>query len=106
VGVPKSVAQDLVDCNDPAALGRHHLRPDELASHDRGVTQAIARRLHDSGAPGFRWWSALTGAWHSTVLFADRVPAKKLDVGEPELVTLTHPALARCAAVLGIALGG
>jgi hypothetical protein len=105
VGVLKSVAQDLVDCNDPAALERHHLRPDEMASHDRSVTQAIARWLHDSGVPGFRWWSALTGAWHSTVLFIDRVPATKLEVGEPELVTLAHPALARCAAMLGIALG-
>jgi hypothetical protein len=106
VRVPPAVADQVVDCTDPAALALHHLRPDQLASHDRSVTQAIARRLHESGVPGFRWWSALTGEWHGVVLFDDRVPASKLDVGTPEEVTVAHPALARCAALLGIALGG
>jgi len=40
-----------------SALG---LRPDDLAHHDRAITQAIARRLH------------AIGAWHTTVLFIDR----------------------------------
>ena len=105
VRVPAGVADGIVDCTDPAALARHHVKPDQLASHDRGVTQAIARRLHESGVPGFRWWSVLTGDWHNVVLFSDRVSASALHVGKPEQVTLAHPALARCAAVLGIALG-
>jgi len=40
-----------------SALG---LRPDDLAHHDRAITQAIARRLH------------ALGAWHTTVVFIDR----------------------------------
>jgi hypothetical protein len=105
VRVPATIAGTVVDCTDPSALSLHDIRPDRLASHDRGVTQAIARRLYGSGVPGFRWWSALTGDWHNVVLFADQAPASALEVGTPEQVTPAHPALARCAAMLGIKPG-
>jgi hypothetical protein len=100
------LAGAIPDCTDPAVLSAYGLRPDELAHHDRTLTQAIARRLHaagaDSGRPaGFRWWSALTGAWHATVLFSDR-EGEQLEFGTPKVVEPRDPALLRALMVLGI----
>lgn len=101
-----ALAGAIADCTDPAVLAEFGVRPDELAHHDRTLTQGIARRLHAAGAPtgnpaGFRWWSALTGAWHATVLFTDREEGK-LSFGTPRLVEPGDPALLRALMVLGI----
>lgn len=39
----------IPDCSDPEVLTRLGIRPDDLAHHDRTLTQAIARRLHKRG---------------------------------------------------------
>lgn len=96
------LAARIADNNDPATLLRLNLRPDELAHHDRRVSQAVARRLHDGGETGFRWWSALTGAWHGVILFTDRVAREEIGFERPVILSLDHPALERAAAVLGL----
>jgi RES domain len=101
--IADGLARRIPDLTDPRTLLRLDLRPDALASHDRRVTQGIARTLHAAGEPGLRWWSALTGAWHAFALFTDRLDPGDLHAGEPELLTLDHPAVATAAAVLGIA---
>jgi hypothetical protein len=107
---PTLVAR-LADCTDPATLGALGIRPDEMADHDRTHTQAIARRLHDAAhletigadAPaGLRWWSALTGAWHTTVVFTDRERPGEVRFGVPSPVQPGDPAVLRALAVLGI----
>jgi hypothetical protein len=102
--VAKALAARIPDCTDPATLLRLELRPDSLASHDRRTTQAIARRLHTAGEAGFRWWSALTGAWHSVVLFSDRYRRGDLTFGGPELLSTEHEAVVAAARLLGIAI--
>src|SRR5215213_4515201 len=84
--LPANVEARLPDLTDPAVLVRLGIRPDVLASHDRAVTQATARRIHAAGEgyPGLRWWSALTGEWHAVVLFLDRVAPAAIDYAEPE----------------------
>lgn len=65
----------LADLCDPRHLLERGVAPDRLASSDRSVTQGIAQRLYeDVDLAGFRWWSALSGDWHTTVLFSDRIP--------------------------------
>lgn len=103
VRLSDELATRLPDLTDPATLARLGVRPDALASHERRATQAIARELHAGGAPGFRWWSALTGAWHGVVLFADRLDGADLAVGAPEALTMDHPAVTTAATLLGIA---
>jgi hypothetical protein len=107
VDIADSLAVRIVDCTVPEVLARYNVRPDDLAHHDRTVTQAIARRLHDAGLrtgnpAGLRWWSALTGAWHTIVVFTDRENAGEVVFGGPQIVDGSHPALLRAAAVLGI----
>lgn len=104
VGVPPRVWEAVADLGDPATLLRLGFRPEQLAHHDRVVTQAVARHVYEAGHPGLRWWSALTGAWQSTVLFHDRVPDDRLTLGTPEEVTLQTPAVVDAARVLGIGL--
>jgi len=93
------IAAGLVDFTDPEVLRRLNVRPDTLAlpESDRARTQAVSRLVYDSGAPGFRWWSALHGGWHSTILFVDRVPLASIRFGEPELLHVDHPAVTEAA---------
>jgi len=104
VELDRSIATRVLDLTDPATLARVGLKPDELASHQRAVTQGIARRLYAAGEVGFRWWSALTGAWHATVLFADRYDPSELPWSTPMLLTLGSPDLAAAAKMLGLGL--
>ena len=90
------------DLTDPLVLAELGLRPDLVASFDRHVTEDIARRIHDRGFSGLRWWSALTGDWHTTVLFLDRVSPGSLAYGVPEVLTVESPSVREAAAILGI----
>ncbi|HEX9939572.1 MAG TPA: hypothetical protein VGB15_20725, partial [Longimicrobium sp.] len=92
----------------PAMLLELDLRPDQLASHDREVTRTISRRVHADAAryPGFRWWSALTGEWHVTVLFLDRVDIRSIVYTTPEPLDIRHPAVVEAARFLGISVPG
>lgn len=102
-----TLAARIPDCTDPAILSALGLRPDELAHHDRTLTQSISRRLHALGAAtgdpaGFRWWSALTGAWHTTVLFTDRERPGEVAFGAPRHLRSTDAEVMRALTVLGI----
>ncbi len=102
-----TLASRVADCTDPAVLAAFDLRPDDLAHHDRTRTQAIARRLHTRGAAtgapaGLRWWSALTGGWHTTVVFTDREQSGEVTFGAPRHIDAEHPEVTRALSVLGI----
>ena len=99
--VADEVFAALPDLGDPAQLQRFGVRPDELSSRNRTVTQRIAGKLHtEFGLPGFRWWSAFSGDWHVAVLFLDRVAAGQIEFGTPDPLHLTHPVVAAAAAEL------
>ena len=78
----------IADLCDPALLVKHALKPDVLASRDFAKTQPVARTLYDEGYKGLRWWSALSGDWHTIVLFMDRYGAGDIQYGKPEPLTL------------------
>jgi hypothetical protein len=97
----------MPDCTDPEVLAALDLRPDQLAHHDRTVTQAISRRLHAAGAAtgspaGLRWWSALTGAWHTNVVFTDREGPGDVVFGEPRHLQPSDAIVRRALSALGI----
>lgn len=104
VELPEEVASQVADCTDPLVLARLEVRPDALASHQRLETQGIARQLHSRGEAGFRWWSTLTGSWHTTILFLDRVAVDRLSWREPVVVGAKSPAFVAAAEFLGIDL--
>jgi RES domain len=107
VTLAASLVARIPDCTDPEVLTALVLRPDDLAHHDRALTQAIARRLYDRGAArgdhaGLRWWSALTGAWHTIVVFSDRERAGEVAFGTPRHLEATNPEVVRALTMLGI----
>lgn len=104
VRLPAVVADAVPDLARGETLARFGVRADELCSRERAVTQAAARRIHahPDAVPGFCWWSALHGDWHVVLLFLDRVGLDVLEFGEPEVLTLDHPAVAEAAETLGL----
>jgi hypothetical protein len=92
----------VADLCDAAVLSRLGIQPDETASSNRRTTQRIAAQLYAAGHSGLRWWSALTGDWHTLVLFRDRTKTH-LRFAPPQPLTLSHAAVIEATRALGIA---
>lgn len=104
VTVPEPMAAGIVNLDDGSELARLDITPSTLASDDRRRTQEVARTVFDSGATGMRWWSKLSGDWHTTILFLSRVPVSALELEPPVPLTREHVAVARACRHLGIML--
>lgn len=109
VTLAASLVARIPDCTDPKVLAALGLRPDQLAHHDRILTQAVSRDLHGRGTladgpAGLRWWSALTGAWHTTVVFTDHERSGDVRFGTPRVLQFSEPALPKALSILGIRL--
>jgi hypothetical protein len=102
--VPLDLADDaeLIDLDEPRVLGRERLRPSVVATRERTVTQAYARRLFDdhAEAAGIRWWSTLESSWINTTLF-DRA-IDRVNPGTPQPLSPVHPAVVEAAELLGL----
>jgi hypothetical protein len=94
----------VVDLDDPAELVRLGVRPSQVATRARARTQALARRIHATGAPGLSWWSVLEASWINLTLFAERCAGALAPAGEPEPLKTSHPLVVEAAALLGVAL--
>ena len=109
-GLPLAVAAiDLpdsrlvVDLDDPAVLAAHGLRPSEVATRRRAVTQPQALELHrrHPRAVALRWWSTFEALWANFTVF-DRA-AGDLRLADVSRLRLADPAVAEAAELLGIA---
>jgi hypothetical protein len=91
----------IVDLDDPGTLVRERLRPSEVATSRRGVTQEYAARLYEAGAFGLRWWSTLEAGWINVTLFDRAGPS--LTVLRVRQLELGDEAVREAAAFLGLA---
>jgi len=89
----------LADLCDPAVLVKHAIAPDVLASREITKTQAVAAALHAAGFAGLRWWSALSGDWHTIVVFEGAIV-----YDEPEQLAVGHAVVQEAATTLGFRL--
>lgn len=94
--------EHIADLCSPATLVQHGIAPDAVASRHVATTQAIAKLVYDEGYKGLRWWSALSGDWHTIVLFLDRTT--DLAYRTPEQLTLGHHAVKDACLALGVRL--
>jgi hypothetical protein len=84
----------LIDLTDPRELARRSIRPAQVATRDRSVTQQLALSLFEERVDGFLWWSTLEAAWTNATLFQGRVmkklrlshAVKPLSIDLPEVV--------------------
>ena len=104
IELPDDIREGIVDFDDPAQLTRFGVAPSVLASEDRERTQAVAAMTYASGATGLRWWSALSGDWHSVVLFLDRAPVERMEIDRPEVLTREHAAVVSACRFLAMRL--
>jgi hypothetical protein len=67
----------LVDLDDPGELQRRELRPSQVATRTRAVTQRQAAAIFAGPGEraGLRWWSTLESTWIDVTLF-DRALAR------------------------------
>jgi hypothetical protein len=103
--IDEGALTDLLDLDDPANLLARDLRPSGVATRVRRTTQRLALRLYQEGADGFEWWSTIEASWINVTLFADRVGGRLSVAGEPEPLTLDHPAVREAAEAVGVLLG-
>jgi hypothetical protein len=87
----------IADLCDPALLVKHDIKPDVLASRDFAKTQRVAAALYKEGFAGLRWWSALSGDWHTIVVFQGAIAYAK-----PEPLSLEHKIVQEASVALGI----
>jgi len=72
VGLWLDDALSLVDLDDPSQLATRRVRPSQVATMRRAVTQGIAGSIFDEGAGGLLWWSTLEAEWTNVTLFYER----------------------------------
>lgn len=108
-GLPLALAElrltagvELLDLDDPGFLVAAGLRPSQVATGSRRVTQAYATRLFTEHprAHGLRWWSTLEASLANVTLY-DRA-APHLSPGSVSPLTLDHPAVGDAADLLGL----
>jgi RES domain len=92
----------LLDLDDPAVLVDAGLRPSQVATGHREVTQPDAARLFDvhPDAAGLRWWSTLEASWLCATVF-DRA-ARHLRVRAVEPLHPGDEHVRAAAAFLGL----
>lgn len=92
----------LLDLDDPSVLLRERLRPSQVASRRRSVTQPQALSLYrrHPRAAGLRWWSSWEASWVNVTVF-DRAAARLRAIEVTEL-TLDHPSLLDAAETFGL----
>jgi RES domain len=108
-GLPLALARieldderELIDLDDPAVLRREKLRPSQVATRLRAITQPQAADLfaRHRAAAGLRWWSAWESTWMNVTVFDRAARALRLlDVTE---LTLDSSSVLEAADVFGL----
>jgi len=87
----------LLDLDDARALVRRRLRPSQVVTRERAVTQAWARKVWEEGAwAGVRWWSYHDPRWTTLGLWV----ARGISVAGLEDLSATHPAVLEASEVM------
>jgi hypothetical protein len=92
----------LLDLDDPAVLRRERLRPSQVATRRRSVTQPQALSLYrrHPRVAGLRWWSSWEALWANVTVF-DRAAGGLRTIEVTEL-SLDHPRLLDAADLFGL----
>lgn len=93
---------ELLDLDDPAVLVGEGLRPSEVATNDRSVTQAGAADVftRHPDVAGVRWWSTIEALWPNLTLF-DRAE-ELLGVDDVQPLDLGDEVVVEAADYLGL----
>lgn len=92
----------LLDLDDPAVLADASLRPSQIATGRRDLTQAYAASLHalHPQAAALRWWSTIEASLINLTIF-DRAQ-RELEMIDVQALDVDHPAVREAAELLGL----
>lgn len=92
----------VIDLDNPVALQAEGLRPSQVATRRRSVTQIQAAEVHAAhpDAIAIRWWSTLEASWINWTLF-ERA-AGELRLGALVELELDDPVVLEAADLLGL----
>lgn len=96
------VADDVTifDLDDAASLGSLGLRPSQVVTRERPVTQKWALTIYEQGKwAGVRWWSYYDPTWYSYAVWD--LPALTLDPGAVQPLSIDASPVVEAAEVLG-----
>lgn len=99
-GLPLALAEidlganeELLDLDDPRELLARSMRPSQVATRYREVTQPQALAAYEGGAAGLRWWSTFESSWENVTLFDRASPSLRVIgvrlLGEDDPVVLS-----------------
>jgi len=62
---------EIVDLDEPKVLVGEKMRPSQVATNDRSITQAGASEIfmRHPEAAGIRWWSTIEALWPNVTIF-------------------------------------
>ena len=93
-----------IDLDDPEVLVRFKIRPSQIMTHERSITQRMAEKLYASGASGLLWPSALESSWINASLFTNRTRRSLRLVDPISPIHMDMPDFLDAAAFLNIAI--
>ena len=95
----------VIDLDDPAVLSAEGLRPSQVATRHRSITQGQAAEIHASHPEviAIRWWSTLEASWVNWTLF-ERA-GRELELGGLAELTIGDPVVLEAADLLGLSAG-
>lgn len=92
----------ICDLDDAGRLLELNLRPSQVVTRDRPVTQTWALRIfREARWAGIRWWSYYDPRWGSHGVW----DTGALDLNSVEPLTLDHPAITEAAEILNRRVG-
>jgi RES domain-containing protein len=108
-GLPLSLAAveladdaPLVDLDEPRVLTGEGLRPSQVATNARSLTQAQAAGLFGkhADAVGLRWWSTFESLWANVTLFDRAEP--RLEIADVQPLDVGDDVVREAAEFLGL----
>ena len=94
----------VVDLDNPEELMTRRIRPSQVATRNREITQGIALRIFSEGATGMSWWSTLEAEWTNVTLFYERALPHATVVGAPRRLSTRFEDVRLAAERLGITI--
>lgn len=92
-------ASAIFDLDDADALSSLGLRPSQVVTRDRQVTQPWARAIYQQGRwSGVRWWSYYDPRWYSYAIWD--LPALMAEPQTIRALTIEDPAVTEASEVL------
>ena len=102
VGLRLEEGLTIVDLDDPSQLVTRRIRPSQVATLRRPVTQQIAASVFEEGAFGLAWWSTLEAEWTNVTLFHERALPYVSVLAPPRMLSLKLPDVQQAVRLLGI----